>query len=74
MSEREYAKILIDQVPEDRLDYIIALIKDSVNEEEIPNAETLAAFAEIENGGGITFRGTIDEFIDEMMRDDDADN
>ena len=74
MSEREYAKTLIDQVPEDRLDYVIELIKDTVSVDETPNAETLAAFAEIENGGGITFTGTIDEFIDELMRDDDVEN
>lgn len=72
MSEREYAKILIDQVPEDRLDYIIALIKDSVNEEEIPNAETLEAMDELLNGGGYRFTGTTEEMVEELLRDDDA--
>lgn len=39
--------------------------------QEIPNAETLAAFAEIENGGGIKFTGTIDEFVTELLAEDE---
>lgn len=40
-------------------------------ENHIPNDETIAAFKEIENGGGCTFEGTIEEFFEELLKDDD---
>ena len=42
MSNREYAKNLIDQIPENKLLYIIAYLQGAAVPDETPNAETLA--------------------------------
>ena len=52
MSEREFAKSLIDRIPESRLHYVIAYWPGATVPDETPNAETLEAFAELDNGGG----------------------
>lgn len=36
---------------------------------DIPNDETIEAFREIENGGGCTFAGTIEEFFKELLEE-----
>ena len=70
MSNRELAKSLIDQVPESKLFYVVSYLQGVVVPEEIPNAETLEAFAEIENGGGIRFPGTTTkEFLNKLLED-----
>ena len=69
MSNRELAKSLIDQVPESKLFYVVSYLQGVVVPEEIPNAETLEAFAEIENGGGTRFTGTTEELFKELMED-----
>ena len=43
MSNRELAKSLIDQVPEDKLPYMIAFLQDMIVPDKTPNAETLEA-------------------------------
>lgn len=52
MSNRDIAKNLIDQIPEGKLIFIIPYLQGAAIPNEIPNAETLEAFAELENGGG----------------------
>ena len=52
MSNRDFAKSLIDQIPD-----------------EAPNAETLEAFAEIENGGGHKSSGSAKQLFAELMED-----
>ena len=47
MSNREFAKSLIDQIPENRLFYVISYLQGAAVPDETPNAETLAAFAEL---------------------------
>ena len=37
-----------------------------------PNAKTLAAFDELDNGGGTHFSGSTDELFDEILGGDDA--
>ena len=58
MSNRELAKNLIDQIPESKLFYIIAYLQGAAVPDETPNAETLEAFAELNNGGGTSYSGT----------------
>lgn len=36
--------------------------------DEIPNAETLKAFAELDNGGGHLFHGTTAQLIEELLK------
>ena len=64
MSARELAKSLIDQVPENKLLYIIAYLQGAAlpDDVETPNAKTLAAIEEVENmietGKGEHFEGS----------------
>ncbi len=64
MSARELAKSLIDQVPENKLLYVIAYLQGAAlpDDVETPNAKTLAAIEEVENmietGKGEHFEGS----------------
>ena len=69
MSNREFAKSLIDQIPENRLFYVISYLQGAAVPDETPNAETLAAFAELDNGGGRRFSGTTEELFSELMEE-----
>ena len=72
MSTRELAKSLIDQVPENKLLYIIAYLQGAVlpDDVETPNAKTLAAIEEVENmietGKGEHFEGSTDDFFAQL--------
>lgn len=70
MSNRELAKSLIDQIPENKLFYIIAYLQGAAIPEETPNAETLEAMAELEAGGGIRFTGSTEDLFAELARED----
>lgn len=69
MSNRELAKNLIDQIPESRLFYVISYLQGAAVPDETPNAETLEAFAEIENGGGHIFKRTTEQLFSELLED-----
>lgn len=67
MSNRDLAKSLIDQIPEGKLVFIIPYLQGAAIPDEIPNAETLEAFAELENGEGHLFTGSTGDLINELM-------
>ncbi len=67
MSSRELAKSLIDQIPESRLIYVLYYLQGAAVPDETPNADTLEAFAELENGGGHRFNGTTEQLFAELM-------
>lgn len=69
MSEREIAKTLIDHIPETRLFYVISFLQGAAVPDETPNPDTLAAFAELDNGGGHSFSGSTEDFFREMLED-----
>lgn len=69
MSNREFAKTLIDQIPESRLFYVISYLQGAAVPDEAPNAETLEAMAELDNGGGHRFSGSTEELFAELMKD-----
>ena len=69
MSNRDLAKNLIDQIPEGKLVFIIPYLQEAAIPDETPNAETLEAFAELENGGGHIFTGSTEALIKELMED-----
>ena len=69
MSNRELAKTLIDQIPESRLFYVIAYLQRAAVPDETPNADTLEAMAELENGGGYKFTGSTAQLFAELMED-----
>ena len=76
MSTRELAKSLIDQVPENKLLYIIAYLQGAAlpDDVETPNAKTLAAIEEVENmietGKGEHFEGSTDDFFAQLAAED----
>ncbi len=69
MSSRELAKNLIDQIPESKMYYIIAYLQGAAVPDETPNAETLEAMQELENGGGEIFDGSAHDFLKMMLED-----
>lgn len=69
MSNREFAKTLIDQIPEGRLYYVIAYLQGAAVPEETPNEDTISAFAELEDGGGHRFSGSTEELFSELMEE-----
>lgn len=68
MSNREFAKSLIDQIPESKLIYVISYLQGAAIPEEIPNAETLAAIEKLENGDGTVFTDSTTDLFAELMR------
>lgn len=68
MSNREFAKSLIDPIPESKLIYVISYLQGAAIPEEIPNAETLAAIEELENGDGTVFTDSTTDLFAELMR------
>ena len=69
MSDRELAKSLIDKIPEGRLFYVISYLQGAAVPDEIPNAATLEAFAELENGGGHAFSGPTEQLFAELAEE-----
>ena len=67
MSGREYAKNLIDRVPDTRMLYVITYLQEEVGEQEIPNAATLEAFEELDSGGGYHFTGSTEQLFAEIL-------
>ena len=61
MSEREQTYQLLDALPDNKIAYVIGYLQGLMAEEVCePNAETIAAMHELENGGGECF-DTLDE-------------
>lgn len=69
MSNREFAKSLIDQVPESKLLYVVAYLQGVTVPDETPNADTLEAMAELDNGGGHRFSGSTEALFAELMEE-----
>lgn len=69
MSSREFAKNLIDQIPENRLFYVISNLQGGAIPDEMPNAGTLEAMKELDSGGGHRFSGSTKELFAELMED-----
>ena len=49
---------LLDCQPGDLLEYV---------PDEVPNAETIAAIKELDNGGGEHFTGSTEEFVEKLL-------
>ena len=70
MSNREFVKSLIDQIPESKLFYVISYLQGAAIPEEVPNIETLESMTELESGGGIRFTGSTEDLFAELARED----
>jgi hypothetical protein len=76
MSNQEIVKNMIDQLPEDKVVFIINILENigefsglDVRPEYAPKADTLEAFAELDTGGGHTFKGSTTDFFAELFED-----
>lgn len=73
MSNRDFAKTLIDQVPENKLLYAVYFLQGMIVPDETPNSETLKAIAEvdqmIQNGSGEHFTGSTADFFTILNED-----
>jgi len=69
LSNRELAKTLIDQIPESRLFYVVSFLQGAAIPDEAPNAETLEAFAELDQGGGYRCTGSTEQLFRELMEE-----
>lgn len=67
MSRRDFAKSLIDQIPESKLLYVIAYLEGVIVPDETPNADTLEAMSEVDHmiahGTGEHFTGSTEDFF-----------
>lgn len=72
MSYREFARNLIDQVPESKLLYVVAYLQGVVVPDETPNAATIAAMQELENGGGERWAGSTADLFAMLDAEDEA--
>ncbi len=69
MSYREFAKSLIDQIPDSKMYYVIAYLQGATIPDEIPNAETLASMEELERGGGTVFAGSTKDLFAKLLEE-----
>ena len=69
MSEKSIAVNLIDKIPEDWLSDVTTSLQDAAGPNEMPNKETLAAFAELDGGGGIRFSGSTEQLFLNLTTD-----
>lgn len=76
MSDKERVIQLLDVLPAYKMGYVLAYVQGlSVQPESdvnIPNGETMAAFNEIENGGGTVFQGSTQDLFTSLMEDGNA--
>lgn len=72
MSNREFAKNLLDQVPENKLLYVVSYLQGVVVPDETPNAATIAAMQELENGGGELWTGSTKGLFAALDEEDKA--
>ncbi|MFQ9985785.1 MAG: hypothetical protein ACLU61_08600 [Lachnospiraceae bacterium] len=63
MSNREYAHQLLDKVPESKMFYIMGVLEGAAIPDEEPNAETIEAMRELENGSGEHFNGSTEDLF-----------
>lgn len=76
MSYQEIAKSMIDRLPEDKMIFVINMLEGlgemsglDLYPDFKPNAETIAAIEELENGGGTVFTGSTEDLFQQLMED-----
>lgn len=72
MSNREFAKNLIDYVPENKLLYVVGYLQGIVVPDETPNTATIAAIQELVSGGGELWTGSTEDFFAMLDAEDEA--
>jgi len=76
MSNQDIAKSMIDQLPEDKVVFIINILENigefsglDVRPQYTPNNDTIEAIAELDAGGGHTFSGSTSNLFAELLED-----
>ena len=69
MSNREIDINLINKIPEYKLTYVISYLQEVLIPDDVkPNAETIEAIEELENGGGHKFTGSTEDLFKELAK------
>ena len=55
MSNKDYAKTLIDKIPDYKIDIVLAYLQGICDGVDVPNNETIAAIKDAEAGEGASF-------------------
>ncbi len=71
MSEKERASILLESMPEYKIGYVIAYMERLIADE--PNAETIEAMREMDNGGGTLYTGSTADIFAALDREVEGD-
>ncbi len=73
MSNKERAIQLLDAIDDERMIYVVGILENLTGFAEIPNDETLEAFAEIDEmkrtGAGEHFSGSTEDFFKMLLED-----
>lgn len=62
---------LLDHVPDEKLLYVIGFLEGVSVPDETPNAATLEAMAELDDGGGMVFTGSTEDFFKTLLEEDE---
>lgn len=79
MSNRDMAVAIIDSFPDDQLGNVVTMLQtmkqaiENALTADTPNAITVAAMQELENGGGEVWTGSTKDFF-AMLDAEDGDN
>lgn len=76
MSSRDLAKNMLDRLPDDKMIFIVNILANigelsgvDVYQGLTPNAETIEAMKELEEGGGTLFTGNTSDLFTELEGD-----
>ena len=69
MSNKDFAKSIIDKIPESRMYGVIMFLQGAAIPDDIPNDETIAAMKELDNGGGERWTGSTEDLFAQLLED-----
>ena len=67
MTAKEMAKNLIDEIPENKIQYVIAFLQGAAIPDYTLNADSVEAIKELEEGRGHKFAGSTKDLFNELM-------
>lgn len=74
MSSRDQVFQIVDSMPEYKVDVLLDFLRVFMGgQEDIPNAETIAAIQELENGGGEIWTGSTEDLFAMLDAEDESD-
>ena len=71
MSERERAYQLLDEIPDNKIPYLVVYMQGlTTSDKKYPSKETLQAIRELESDGGEIFEGSAHDFLSSMLEEE----